>query len=253
MVHMVASTNAKAIPNSTKRVINIALARGYSKYYKMSKYITIIFSVCAFLANVLSVQAQEVDATTFEKGIREEKVQILDVRTPGEFSSGHLHHALQADYTNQPVFKERVAYIDKQQPVYIYCLSGGRSAAAAEWMRKEGFRSVIELEGGINAWKKAGKPLDDVTAIPEMSVDAFNTAIQSGEVLVDVGAEWCPPCRKMEPVLQQYLRKHKQVKLLRVDGGRDQQVMQAIHAATLPTFILYKNGKEVWRKGVGNL
>jgi thioredoxin-like negative regulator of GroEL len=116
------------------------------------------------------------------------------------------------------------------------------------WMRENGFKEVIELKGGINAWKQAGLAVEGVANEKQMSVDSFHTEIASGEVLVDVGAEWCPPCRKMEPVLKAYLKEHNTVRLLKVDGGSDQHVMQAIDATSLPTYILYKDGREVWRK-----
>ena len=68
-------------------------------------------------------------------------------------------------------------------------------------------------------------------------------------VLIDVTAEWCPPCRKMEPVLKDLQGELKdKFKLVKVDGGVNSNVMQQQHVAALPTFIVYKNGKEVWRK-----
>ncbi len=216
----------------------------------MNKFLRPAVVVLALLFARMSGQAQQtVDVAAFEEGMQQPGVQIFDVRTAGEFNTGHLHNALQADYTKKEEFSERVKYLDKEKPVYVYCLSGGRSNAAAAWMRDNGFKEVVEMQGGINAWKKAGKALDGVTAAPQMTVNTFWQAVKADKlVLVDVGAEWCPPCRKMEPVLQQFLQTNKTVQLVKVDGGRDQEVMKAIDAIAPPTFIFYKNGKEVWRK-----
>jgi rhodanese-related sulfurtransferase len=193
--------------------------------------------------------AQEVDVNTFEKGIQQPAIQVFDVRTAQEYNTGHLPNALQADYTNKTEFAERVKYLDKQKPVYVYCLSGGRSHAAAQWMRENGFRKVVEMEGGVRSWTAAGKPLTGAsTGVKQLAVNEFKNAVKSGWVLVDVGAEWCPPCRAMSPVLEQFLQKHPQVKLVKVDGGRDQDVMKAVNANSLPTFIAYKDGKETGRK-----
>ena len=199
----------------------------------------------------LSVQlttAQVVDVNAFEKGTQQPAIQVFDVRTAQEFNTGHLPNALQADYTNKTEFADRVQYLDKQKPVYIYCLSGGRSSAAAQWMRENGFAKVVEMDGGIRSWKQAGKPLQGAVTEKQLAVSDFKTSIKSGWVLVDVGAEWCPPCRTMAPVLEQFLQQHPQVKLVKVDGGRDQEVMQSVKANTLPTFIAYKDGKEAGRK-----
>ncbi len=213
--------------------------------YKCYTYVALL----GLLISVVSgASAQQVDVSVFQQSIQKKDAQVFDVRTAGEFNTGHLHNALQADYTKKGEFIERVQYLDKEQAIYIYCLSGGRSTAAAKWLRENGFREVIELKGGINAWKQAGLPVEGVADAQQMSVDTFHMAVASGDVLVDVGAEWCPPCRKMEPVIQAYLKENKQVRLLKVDGGRDREVMQAINATSLPTFILYRDGREVWRK-----
>jgi thioredoxin len=68
-------------------------------------------------------------------------------------------------------------------------------------------------------------------------------------VLVDFGATWCPPCKKMEPVIQQLkVKMNKKVQISYVDGGQQTALMDQQKVEALPTFILYKSGKEVWRK-----
>lgn len=214
----------------------------------MKYYLNVFLAVAACLLSTSYAVAQSVNVETFDKGMHAANVQIFDVRTAGEYNSGHISGSLQADYTNQTEFVDRVQYLDKQKPVYIYCLSGGRSSAAAKWMRENGFKEVVEMDGGIRAWKEAGKLLEGAGPEKQLAVGDFRESIQKGLVLVDVGAAWCPPCRAMEPVLQQFLEKHKDVQLVKVDGGKDQEVMEAISAKKLPTFVFYKNGKEQWRK-----
>lgn len=205
--------------------------------------------LAAFACLQLAALAQTVDVNAFEKGIKEKNAQLFDVRTSAEYNSGHLKGALQANYNDKAEFQQRVKYLDKTRPVYVYCLVGGRSGAAAEWMRSNGFTKVINMEGGINAWKKAGKPLEGVSDTPQMTTSAFTKAVANGTVLVDIGAEWCPPCRAMEPVLARLKAiKGLSYHLLKVDGGTDTDVMKSVGAAELPTFIVYKNGKETWRK-----
>lgn len=214
----------------------------------MKHCLNVLRSTAACLLFTSYAIAQSVNVETFDKGMHAANVQIFDVRTAGEYNSGHITGSLQADYTNKQEFADRVQYLDKQKPVYIYCLSGGRSSAAAKWMRENGFKEVVEMDGGIRAWKEAGKPLEGAGSEKQLAVGDFRESIQKGLVLVDVGAIWCPPCRAMEPVLQEFLKAHQEVKLVKVDGGKDQEVMEAISAKKLPTFVLYKNGKEDWRK-----
>lgn len=213
-----------------------------------------IWLLCLLLSMQFAVIAQDkksaVDVDAFEEGMQQPGVQLFDVRTAAEFKTGHLPNALQADYKKPEEFNARTAALDKEKPVYIYCLAGGRSAEAAQILRDKGFKEVVELKGGINAWKQAGKGLDGVKdQAPEQSPEAFGKALQANQlVLVDVGASWCPPCRKMDPIVQEYLRAHKEVKLVKVDGGRDQTIMKSLKVTTLPTFIFYRDGKEIGRK-----
>lgn len=189
-------------------------------------------------------------ADEFEKNIQSGKVVILDVRTEKEFQSGHIGQALQANWNDTSQFKERVKYIDRQQPVYVYCLAGARSAAAADWMRSQGFTQVIELEGGINAWKKAAKPLDSFKQEKQISLAEFQSmTAKNVPVLVDFGADWCPPCRKMQPVTDS-LKKDRSLafEMVNIDAGTQTELMKALNIGPIPVFIIFKNGKEIWRK-----
>ena len=218
------------------------------------KNINKILAVLLISFTIFSCSAQtktSLSAEEFEKAIAaKDSVQVLDVRTPGEYRSGHIANALLADWNDPSEFDRRIPYVDKDKPVYVYCLSGGRSAAAANKMRKMGYTNVFELKGGINAWKAASKTLEGKPAATQMSMEAFNNAINASKtVLVDFGAEWCPPCRKMEPVLTS-LQKNNPGKfsLVKVDGGNDQDILQLYKVTALPVFIIFKDGKEVWRK-----
>jgi rhodanese-related sulfurtransferase len=195
-------------------------------------------------------QQNELNANEFAKALGGKNIQVLDVRTPGEFNGGHIENALLADWNNQPEFNRRVQHIDKDKPVYVYCLAGGRSASAAQWMRQHGFQQVYELKGGIHAWRAAGKPLQATAALPQMSLQQFMTLIPADTVcLVDVGAKWCPPCVKLEPVLQEIEREMAgKVKLLRIDAATQTQIMQELGIAGLPGLLVYKNGKQTWKQ-----
>ena len=215
----------------------------------MKNRILYILSTAFFLLACNS-NAQNVDANTFEQKINAGGVQVLDVRTAGEFSGSHLKNVMLADWTNKAQFEERIKYLDKNKTLLVYCAAGGRSGQAAVWLKEQGFKEVVNLQGGITAWNAAGKPVVREGGAVELSTAAFNATIaSSGIVLVDIGATWCPPCKKMEPILDE-LSKTLQGKytLLKVDGGNDVTVMKELGAAVLPTFMVYKNGKLSWKK-----
>jgi rhodanese-related sulfurtransferase len=81
-------------------------------------------------------------------------IQLIDVRTPEEFSEGHLDNAININYFDDTFIKDMSSKLDKSKPIYIYCKIGGRSGKASKKLEKEGFTKVYDLEGGILNWKK---------------------------------------------------------------------------------------------------
>lgn len=190
-----------------------------------------------------------IDVAKFSQAIAAPGVQILDVRTASEYQSGHIANALQANWLDAKEFKNRTQYLDKSKTIYVYCQSGGRSASAQAALMQAGYQ-VVNLEGGMSNWRMQQMPVEGIGNAVQMRVLDFEKIIQSNQyVLVDIGAIWCPPCRKMQPVMDALKQSPpKPFYFLAVDGGQDIDVMQSVKADDLPTFILYKNGKEVWRK-----
>ncbi len=188
-------------------------------------------------------------ATDFQKAIQQKGAQVLDVRTAGEFQSGHIAGALQADWSDAKEFEKRVQHLDKKATIYVYCQAGGRSAAAQTYLIEKGYQ-VVNLEGGMSNWKMNNLPVEGNDNTTQMRVADFDKVIASNAlVLVDIGATWCPPCRKMLPIVEEVKKENKgKLYFLAVDGGVDMEVMQHVQFEELPTFIIYKNGKEVWRK-----
>ena len=93
---------------------------------------------------------------------------VVDVREPDEFADGHLPGAvniprglLEFEVDGHPAvnFETAEALSHRERPVVLYCLSGGRSALAAEALKRLGFTSPVSLAGGILHWADAGHPV----------------------------------------------------------------------------------------------
>jgi rhodanese-related sulfurtransferase len=189
-----------------------------------------------------------INAAAYKEAITAKNIQVLDVRTAAEFNGGHIQNALQANWLDKKEFTDRTQHLDKNLPVYVYCQVGARSASAKAALEAKGY-TVVNLEGGLNNWKMNGFPLEGTVNKVQMRVEDLNTTTSSNKiVLVEVGGDWCPPCRKMLPVLEALKQKPATpFYFLRVDGANDIDVMKSLNAEGLPTFILFKNGKETWR------
>ena len=83
---------------------------------------------------------------------------VLDVRTPGEFSEGHLAGAVNVDLL-APDFAARLSAMDRGKSYLVYCRTGNRSTKAVHTMEQLGFRSVHHMVSGIVGWEKKGLPL----------------------------------------------------------------------------------------------
>lgn len=79
---------------------------------------------------------------------------VVDVRTPGEFASGHVVGAQNVD-VNGGAFGATLDAESRGRPVYLYCRSGSRSEKAADSLRAMGFTQVVNA-GGFDALKAAG-------------------------------------------------------------------------------------------------
>lgn len=71
---------------------------------------------------------------------------LLDVRTPEEYRAGHVPEAV-----NLPLDRLQELDLSSKQPVYVYCLSGSRSAQACAWLRRQGCEAVNL--GGIRGYR----------------------------------------------------------------------------------------------------
>jgi rhodanese-related sulfurtransferase len=218
----------------------------------MKSFMLFCFSILtiACSSNESNSQTGVLTTTAFQQKLSLPNIQILDVRTAEEYQSGHIKNALQADWLDRSQFADRIQYLNKNIPTLVYCASGVRSGQAMKAMADQGFKEVYNMSGGMSAWKSEGKPFEASTTKAEMSLIDFQSKINGVSIaLVDIGAEWCPPCKKMEPVLAQ-LKKNlgDKYSLIKVDGGNDLSVMKYLSFKALPTFIVFKNGKETWRK-----
>lgn len=187
----------------------------------------------------------------FEKMLSQDDVQLIDVRTPEEFSHGHLKDALNYD-VNSNAFQDQVSRLSKNKVVLVYCLSGGRSASAAEQMASMGFQKIYNMQGGIMKWNAANKPLDTGTAgnTPGgLSVEEFNKLLGSDKlVLVDYNAKWCKPCVKMAPMLEAFADKRKEkMILIKIDADENKDLLKQKQVESIPALELYKDGKRIWK------
>jgi phage shock protein E len=99
-------------------------------------------------------------ADQFKEMITTDKTAtVIDLRTSNEIEKGFISGSIQIDYLGKN-FDTQMAALDKNKTYYVYCQAGGRSADAAGYMEKQGFKKVYNLEKGFSDWKAKGFPID---------------------------------------------------------------------------------------------
>ncbi|GIW96306.1 MAG: MBL fold hydrolase [Pirellulaceae bacterium] len=83
------------------------------------------------------------------------RVTVLDVRTEKEWKAGHIDGAI---HIHGGMLQEQFDAIPRDRPVFVVCGSGYRASIAASFLKREGFPQVINVLGGMTAWKAAGLP-----------------------------------------------------------------------------------------------
>ncbi|GMQ30989.1 rhodanese-like domain-containing protein [Algoriphagus confluentis] len=128
-------------------------------YLLLTVFLLLFLSHPTFSQEVPKDSIQVISIDQFEKMSSKKKARIVDVRTPEEVSDGHLNGALNINFLGE-TFAEEIEKLDKKKTYLLYCRSGSRTRKAADLMQDAGFKHVYMLEGGITAWKEAGKPIE---------------------------------------------------------------------------------------------
>ena len=125
----------------------------------MKKRIATMLTALAALFGCGTSRYTTLPPDVYQASITDSDVQLVDVRTAEEYAEQHLPGAVNIDVYGDDFSGLCSTRLDKGRPVAVYCRSGKRSANAAMQLRKAGFRSVLNLDGGIQAWLAAGKPV----------------------------------------------------------------------------------------------
>ena len=214
----------------------------------MLKYLYIVFLYS--FASCNNDNSNLVSAIKFSEIISNDKsVIIIDVRTPDEFNKGHLKNSLNINWFDEN-FDENLNIFSKDLPVMVYCLSGGRSSKANERIKSLGFKNVYELDGGILEWRKNKLPEATLNNNfkNSLTVEDFNNFIETDKiVLVDYYANWCAPCKIMEPYLDEISNEYSNsLELVRINYDKNLPLVRSLEVYGLPVLQIFKDKKLLW-------
>lgn len=217
------------------------------------KYIIIL---AAIILHITCFAQTKITSEKALKKVNKKNVQLLDVRTSEEFNKKHLKNAVNINWNDKENFDVRTNKLNKKRPVYVYCLSGGRSNKAAQYLAEQGF-DVFDIEGGIMQWEASNLPIvDNENKLSGLTLKDYNSLTKSHHVvLVDFYAEWCAPCKEMAPIIDEIAKTYKdKVKVIKINTDENNALVKQLSISGIPKLYIFKNGKETWSKtGVTDL
>jgi len=216
------------------------------------KFISLLLLSILFIScnGQTSSAVNTIDAKSFAEKLKtNENPQLLDVRTPEEYSVDHIGNAKNVNW-NGDDFVAKVNSYDKSKPIFVYCKIGGRSTQAANKLAELGFKEIYNLNGGIMKWNAE----NNANAIPSNKIigicdQEYSELIKSSNrVMIDFNAKWCGPCKKMNPYILKFQTEMKDdIKIVQLDADDNKTIVELLKLDALPTIIIYEKGKEVWR------
>lgn len=106
---------------------------------------------------IVAVSAKEA-ANLIDKHNGNPEFAVLDIRTPGEYQSGHLPNAISIDFYSQD-FAEKLSRLDKEKTYLVYCRTGNRSTRSLALFDKLKFQKIYHLSTGIRGWQSEDLPV----------------------------------------------------------------------------------------------
>lgn len=181
----------------------------------------------------------------FKSEIEKGGSQVVDLRSESAYKSSHIPGAMSVTgSTAEIVAKETYA----DMPLYLYNENGEGMDELVNKLRKGGFKKVYGLKEGINAWKKQGFSLEELK-IFENDTIAFEKAILGSKlVMVDFNAEWCRPCKMLDPIVKKLREtRAKDAIVYSIDTDKNPVLAQQYKAESIPLLVFLKNGQEIGR------
>jgi thioredoxin len=221
------------------------------------KNVRIVSILLLLLLASMGLEAQNGNTTepltfeAFEVKLKQagSKAQILDARSEEEYRQNHLIAAISFSVANDEDFQAKTKNLEKENPVFVYSIGNGRSGTLAKKLRENGFRDVTELPGGLSKWVGLGRPVES-TVGEGLTLAGYQAQLQSDKlVLVDFGSKYCGACKKLAPTVDQVEKEQAaHVKVIRVEAYENKALVKELGITSLPTLVLYKGNKEVWKK-----
>ncbi|WP_371815092.1 rhodanese-like domain-containing protein [Exiguobacterium sp. s154] len=119
---------------------------------RISLFVGILVLMAIFIFVITSEKdgITRIDVKTLQNKLENEEIMLLDVRESSEYKGGHIGGAVNAPLSSLDA--NQLPY-PKDEPIYVICRSGNRSAQAASQLQDAGYTEIYDVSGGMMAWE----------------------------------------------------------------------------------------------------
>lgn len=207
---------------------------------KISLIVVLALTLACNQADQTAITANEFK-TEIEKG----GVQVVDLRSESVYKKNHIPGALSVSgNTAEVIAKETYA----DMPLYLYNENGEGIDELVSNLRKGGFKKVYGLKEGISAWNKQGFKVEELKIFENDTIPFTKAILGSKLVMVDFNAEWCRPCKMLDPIVKKLREtRAKDAIVYSIDTDKNPDLAQQYKAESIPLLVFLKNGQEIGR------
>lgn len=113
--------------------------------------ILVVGTIGIVLFTSIETGITKIDVETLQNRLENEEITLLDVREVDEYEGGHIEGAVNAPLSS---LNETELPYPKDEPIYVICRSGNRSAQAAQLLKERGYTEIYDVSGGMIAWEQ---------------------------------------------------------------------------------------------------
>ncbi|WP_251130391.1 rhodanese-like domain-containing protein [Exiguobacterium sp. s16] len=113
--------------------------------------ILVLVTIGIVLFTSKETRITKIDVETLQNRLENEEITLLDVREVDEYEGGHIEGAVNAPLSS---LNETELPYPKDEPIYVICRSGNRSAQAAQLLKERGYTEIYDVSGGMIAWEQ---------------------------------------------------------------------------------------------------
>ncbi|MBL0303504.1 MAG: hypothetical protein IPQ23_17695 [Cytophagaceae bacterium] len=219
----------------------------------IKKYVLILVFSLTFGASFSQDLFSKKSAQEFEKLLKSSpEATLIDLRTPKEFSMAHIKKSINADFMMNEFEEYFTSRFPKKTTLFLYSQAEEDALNAAQYLSEIGYKGIVVLAGGFEKWVTGSKPYvskdPNFSATKIFPLDIYFKKIRENKyVLVSYFTEDCAPCKTMIPTLYNIDNQRTDLTVFRIDNDYNQTLKRRYDIQTTPTFVLYRDGRQVWR------